>query len=113
MKITPQMNGGPLPYGNSKCPACLRQYANVLALGHQLPDGTYICYAYSPQEKPKNPVCTFIFNPDAPAAARIIQESPSCTHLSANTIINPLDILYGDERAAKLQEMFNDGYAAW
>ena len=107
------MNGGPLPYGNSKCPACLRTYNNVLALGHKLPDGTHICYAYSPQSKPKQPVCTFIFNPDAPAEAKIISEAHSATHLSPHTIINPLDFLFGEERANKLQEMYNDGYAAW
>lgn len=112
MIVTEEMNGGPLPYGKGKCPACLRKYASVLARGPQLPDGTFVCYAYSPQEKPKNPVCSFVFDPDRISIVKL-EECESSIKLSANTVLNPLDFLFGEERAAKLQEMYEDGFAAW
>ena len=114
MKVTPEMNGGQLPYDNSKLPACLRSYRAVLALGRQLADGSYICYAYSPQKKPKNPVCTFYFNPDtAPGTYKVIHEPHSVSHLTANPVFNPLDFLFGQELRDKLQEMYEDGFACW
>lgn len=112
MKITPEMNGGSLPYGNQKCPACLRNYSSVLALGHAFSDGSYICYAFSPQQKPKNPVATFIFHPDRPNTYTLY-EAESAVKLSANTVLNPLDFLFGNELTDKLTEMWQDGYAAW
>ncbi len=114
MKITPEMNGGSLPYpGGGKLPACLRKYKAVLAVGRKLDDGTLLCYAFSPQQKPKNAVCSFIFNPDREPSVRIFNEDRSASVLSANTVFNPLDFLFGEERALKLQEMYEDGWAAW
>lgn len=112
MKITPEMNGGALPYGRWKCPACLRNYSSVLALGTECADGSYICYAFSPKQKPKNPVATFIFHPDKPHTYTIY-EAGSSAHLSANTVLNPLDFLFGNELTDKLTEMWQDGYSAW
>ena len=114
MKVTPEMNGGSLPYpGGGKLPACLKKYNSVLAVGGRLEDGTLLCYAYSPKQKPKNPVCSFIFNPDCEPSVRIFNECRSASVLSAATVINPLDTLFGEERAEKLQEMYVDGFAAW
>ena len=109
MKITPEMNGGPLPYGNQKCPACLRNFDSVLALGHKLNDGTFICYAFSPKQKPKQPVCSFIFDPDKTHYKTIFEAHSSLT----GAVFNPLDFLFGDELVDKLLEMWQDGYAAW
>ena len=114
MKITPSQNNGPLPYDKSKCPACLRSYRFALGLGHKLPDGRYLCHAWTPQEKPKNPVQSFIFDPDAaPGTYETYHLARSTVYLSANTITSPLDVLHGAALAEKLQEMYQDGYAAW
>lgn len=114
MKITPEMNGGPLPHDKSKCPACLRKYRFVLGLGDKMPTGGYICHAWSPLDKPKNPVQSFILDPDTePGRYRTVSRSHSCAYLSANTISSPLDCLFGEELQDKLAEMFTDGYAAW
>lgn len=114
MKIDEKMNGGPLPYDKSKCPACLRQYRFVLGLGNKLPTGGYLCHAWSPTEKPKNPVQSFILDPDAePGTYRTLTLSHSAEYLSQNTIVSPLDCLFGEELQNKLAEMYTDGYAAW
>lgn len=114
MKIDEKMNGGPLPYNKSTCPAALRKFQFALGLGPQLEDGTYICYAWAPQDKPKNPVQEFIFNADAETGKYHVIKSAHCNlYLSANSVVSPLDCTFGAELEAKLQEMFNDGYAAW
>lgn len=114
MKITPAQNGGPLPYDKSKCPAALRSFRFALGLGPQMPDGRYLCHAWSPQEKPKNPVQSFLFDPDAaPGQYFTIFQSHSTAYLSQNTITSPLDVLFGERLEEKLQEMYQDGYAAW
>lgn len=114
MKIDEKMNGGPLPYDKSTCPACLRKYRFVLGLGDKLPTGGYMCHAWSPQEKPKNPVQSFILDPDAaPESYKVLFTAHSCSHLSQHTISSPLDCLFGSELQDKLAEMYTEGYAAW
>lgn len=114
MKITEKMNNGPLPYDKSTCPACLRKYRFVLGMGNKLPSGEWLCHAWSPQEKPKNPVQSFIFDPDSePGKYKTVFISRSAQYLSANTITSPFDCLFGAELQEKLAEMFIDGYAAW
>ena len=112
MKITPEMNGGHLPYGKWKLPSCLKKYHAALALGSQNADGSFTCYAFTPDQKPKNPVAVFLFHPDRPGVV-VVNETHSAQHLSPNTISNPLDFLHGDELTEKLVEMWQDGYAAW
>lgn len=114
MKIDEKMNNGPLPYDKSTCPGCLRKYKFVLGLGERLPSGEYLCHAWSPQDKPKRPVQSFLFSPDGePGKYKTVYLSHSAQYLSANTVVSPLDCLFGAELQDKLAEMYADGYAAW
>ncbi|MBO5863439.1 MAG: hypothetical protein J6Q59_04140 [Paludibacteraceae bacterium] len=114
MKIDEKLNGGPLPYNKSICPAELRGYTFALGLGPQLASGEYECFAWAPKDKPKHPVQVFLFNADAASGKyRIVNSAHSNMYLSANAVVSPLDCLFGAELEAKLEEMFRDGYAAW
>lgn len=114
MKIDEKMNNGPLPFDKSTCPACLRKFRFVLGMGNKLPTGEWLCHAWSPQEKPKNPVQSFLFNPDAaPGRYKVIFTAHSCAYLSQNTTSSPFDCLFGEELQDKLAEMYTDGFAAW
>lgn len=54
-------------------------------------------------DKPKNPVQSFIFDPDAaPESYKVLFTAHSCSHLSQHTISSPLDCLFGAELQDKL-----------